>query len=107
MPLDHLSSPGLIILIFASGSRGRSPSKFPNTSSKIKLKLMEPQPRKCGLFLDAMFHHANQSGSLFGEKNIKEREGNRGGGRPKACSQASKSVIRGSLLAVKNFDDNS
>ena len=44
---------------------------------------MEPQPRKCGLFLDAMFHHANQSGSLFGEKNIKEREGNRGGGETK------------------------
>ena len=47
---------------------------------------------------------------LFGEKNIKEREGKGGGGgggEPKACSQASKSVIRGSLLAVKNFDDNS
>ena len=41
------------------------------------------------------------------EKNIKEREGKGGGGRPKACSQANKSVIRGSLLAVKNFDDNS
>ena len=42
---------------------------------------------------------------LFGEKNIKEREGKGGGGG--GGPKASKSVIRGSLLAVKNFDDNS